>query len=50
MRIELASMAGMTLASLVMIYAPVAIAGETYGNALVLGGGGPVAEAWESGE
>jgi len=49
MRIELASMAGMTLASLVMIYAPVAIAGETYGNALVLGGGGPVAEAWESG-
>jgi len=42
-------MAGITLASLVMIYAPVAIAGETYGNALVLGGGGPVGEAWESG-
>lgn len=42
-------MAGITLASVVMIYAPVALAGETYGNALVLGGGGPVGEAWESG-
>ena len=42
-------MVGMTLASLVTIYAPVAIAGENYGNALVLGGGGPVGEAWESG-
>ena len=49
MRNELASMVGMTLVSLVMIYGPVAIAGETYGNALVLGGGGPVGEAWESG-
>jgi NTE family protein len=49
MRKELASMAGMTLAWLVMIYAAVAIAGKTYGNALVLGGGGPVGEAWESG-
>src|SRR5277367_4698679 len=46
MRNELASMVGMTLVSLVMIYGPVAIAGETYGNALVLGGGGPVGEAW----
>ena len=45
----LASMAGMAFASLVMIYAPVAIAGETHGNALVLGGGGPVGEAWEAG-
>jgi NTE family protein len=49
MRNELASMVGMTLVSLVTIYAPVAIAGETHGNALVLGGGGPVGEAWESG-
>ncbi len=40
MRNELASMVGMTLVSLVTIYAPVAIAGETHGNALVLGGGG----------
>ena len=49
MRKELASLAGMALVSLLMIYGPVAIAGETYGNALVLGGGGPVGEAWESG-
>jgi NTE family protein len=49
MRNRLVSLAGITLVSLVMIYEPVAIAGETHGNALVLGGGGPVGEAWESG-
>ncbi len=39
----------MTLTGLFMICASVTAAGKLYGNALVLGGGGPVGEAWESG-
>lgn len=47
MRNEFVSIAAMT--GLLMICASVAVAGEACRNALVLGGGGPVGEAWESG-
>lgn len=49
MAIGFVSIAGMTLTWLFMICASAAMGGETHGNALVLGGGGPVGEAWESG-
>jgi NTE family protein len=43
-------MRSITLTSLLLVYASVAYpAGRTRGRALILGGGGPVGETWESG-
>ena len=50
MRGEIVAIIGMTLTSLLLVRASVTgAAGAAPGRALILGGGGPVGEAWESG-
>jgi NTE family protein len=48
-RLATSSIAGLLLASLLLFYDSTARSSETGGRTLILGGGGPVGEAWESG-